>query len=394
MGHFKLDPLQFAYRNNKSVYDAVSLALHTTLEHLDKRNTYARMLSIDFSSAFNTIVKGRLVVKQHDETTYRSEVAELVEWCYNDNLTLNIRKIKEIIVEEARRMSHTHHHSRGSSQNCQHLQITERLSWSENTAAILTEAHQQLRSTAVSVILYVSMFAVVILTLCGNLIVIISITHFKQLHTPTNMLVLSLAVADLLVGVFVMPFDMVKLIESCWYFGSFICSFRTAFSFCLTSVSISSLIFIAIDRYFAVFNPFLYSTKITLNIALFCIVLSWLSSLCYNLSLFFFNGNNDSEKLNACFGDCFILINATWGIIDLLVTFIIPCCVMIILYARIFLVAKKQAQAINSITNQITFTNGINRISKKSEWKAAKTLGIVFQKEYRKEKFKESTNNL
>ncbi|XP_015214349.2 trace amine-associated receptor 13c-like [Lepisosteus oculatus] len=221
------------------------------------------------------------------------------------------------------------------------------------------------------------MFAVVILTLCGNLIVIISITHFKQLHTPTNMLVLSLAVADLLVGVFVMPFDMVKLIESCWYFGSFICSFRTAFSFCLTSVSISSLIFIAIDRYFAVFNPFLYSTKITLNIALFCIVLSWLSSLCYNLSLFFFNGNNDSEKLNACFGDCFILINATWGIIDLLVTFIIPCCVMIILYARIFLVAKKQAQAINSITNQITFTNGINRISKKSEWKAAKTLGIV-----------------
>ncbi|XP_069041754.1 trace amine-associated receptor 13c-like [Lepisosteus oculatus] len=237
---------------------------------------------------------------------------------------------------------------------------------------------KELRSTAVSVILYVSMFAVVILTLCGNLIVIISISHLKQLHTPTNLLVLSLAVADLLVGVFVMPFDMVKLIESCWVFGNLFCSFRNVFGFLLTSVSISSLIFIAIDRYFAVFYPFLYSSKITLNIALFCIVLSWLSSLCYNLSLFYFNGNSNDENLNTCLGDCFMLINSTWGIIDLLVTFILPCSVMIILYAKIFVAAKKQAHAINSITNQITFSNETNRkTSQKSEWKAAKTLGIV-----------------
>nr|XP_015214316.1 PREDICTED: trace amine-associated receptor 13c-like [Lepisosteus oculatus] len=238
---------------------------------------------------------------------------------------------------------------------------------------------KELRSTAVSIILYVSMFAVVILTLCGNLIVIISISHLKQLHTPTNLLVLSLAVADLLVGVFVMPFDMVKLIESCWVFGNLFCSFRNVFGFLLTSVSISSLIFIAIDRYFAVFYPFLYSSKITLNIALFCIVLSWLSSLCYNLSLFYFNGNSNDENLNTCLGDCFMLINSTWGIIDLLVTFILPCSVMIILYAKIFVAAKKQAHAINSITNQITFSNETNRkTSQKSEWKAAKTLGIVF----------------
>uniref|UniRef100_W5NL84 Trace amine associated receptor 13a n=1 Tax=Lepisosteus oculatus TaxID=7918 RepID=W5NL84_LEPOC len=236
---------------------------------------------------------------------------------------------------------------------------------------------KELRSTAVSIILYVSMFAVVILTLCGNLIVIISISHLKQLHTPTNLLVLSLAVADLLVGVFVMPFDMVKLIESCWVFGNLFCSFRNVFGFLLTSVSISSLIFIAIDRYFAVFYPFLYSSKITLNIALFCIVLSWLSSLCYNLSLFYFNGNSNDENLNTCLGDCFMLINSTWGIIDLLVTFILPCSVMIILYAKIFVAAKKQAHAINSIKQILSMDKRRNKISKKSERKAAKTLGIV-----------------
>jgi hypothetical protein len=49
-----LDPLQFAYRTNISTDDAISIALHTALSHLDKRNTYVRMLFIDYSAAFNT----------------------------------------------------------------------------------------------------------------------------------------------------------------------------------------------------------------------------------------------------------------------------------------------------------------------------------------------------
>ena len=51
-----LDPLQFAYRPNRSTDDAITAILHTALTHLDKRNTYVRMLFIDYSSAFNTIV--------------------------------------------------------------------------------------------------------------------------------------------------------------------------------------------------------------------------------------------------------------------------------------------------------------------------------------------------
>ena len=47
------DPLQFAYRPNRS----------TDLTHLDKRNTYVRMLFNDCSSAFNTIVPSKLVIK-------------------------------------------------------------------------------------------------------------------------------------------------------------------------------------------------------------------------------------------------------------------------------------------------------------------------------------------
>ena len=58
-----LDPLQFAYRPNKSIDDSISIALHTALTHLDKRNTYVRMRFLDYSSAFNTIVPSKLGTK-------------------------------------------------------------------------------------------------------------------------------------------------------------------------------------------------------------------------------------------------------------------------------------------------------------------------------------------
>jgi hypothetical protein len=58
-----LDPLQFAYRPNRSIDDVISIALYTALTHLDKRNTYVRMLFIDYNSAFNTIVHSKLITK-------------------------------------------------------------------------------------------------------------------------------------------------------------------------------------------------------------------------------------------------------------------------------------------------------------------------------------------
>ncbi|KAI2661094.1 hypothetical protein H4Q32_030126 [Labeo rohita] len=50
------DPLQFAYRANRSVDDAVNMGLHFILQHLDRPGTYVRILFVDLSSAFNTII--------------------------------------------------------------------------------------------------------------------------------------------------------------------------------------------------------------------------------------------------------------------------------------------------------------------------------------------------
>ena len=59
----QLDPHQFAYRANRSVDDAVALALHHILQHLETSGTYARVLFVDFNSAFNTIIPRKLFNK-------------------------------------------------------------------------------------------------------------------------------------------------------------------------------------------------------------------------------------------------------------------------------------------------------------------------------------------
>lgn len=57
------DPLQFAFRRNRSVEDAISSVLYMSLVHLEEKKSYVRLLFVDFSSAFNTIVPQHLVDK-------------------------------------------------------------------------------------------------------------------------------------------------------------------------------------------------------------------------------------------------------------------------------------------------------------------------------------------
>ncbi|XP_067274836.1 trace amine-associated receptor 8a-like isoform X1 [Pseudorasbora parva] len=146
-------------------------------------------------------------------------------------------------------------------------------------------------SLSVYVILYVAAAAVALLTVCGNLLVIISVSHFKQLHTPANILILSLAVSDLLVGVFVMPLYLSWLIESCWTSGPVMCSALKIVNFQATSVSVHTVALIAVDRFLALHSPFFYSEKISPTVNCIATLFNWLFSLFYNFTLLFINGN-------------------------------------------------------------------------------------------------------
>ncbi len=71
-----LDPLQFAYRANRSVDDAVNMGLHFILQHLDRPGAYVRILFVDFSSAFNTIIPDTL----QNKLTQLSVPTSICQW--------------------------------------------------------------------------------------------------------------------------------------------------------------------------------------------------------------------------------------------------------------------------------------------------------------------------
>ncbi len=103
-----LDPLQFAYRANRSVDDAVNVGLHYVLQHLDRPGTYVRMLFVDFSSAFNTIIPDTL----QNKLTQLSVPTSVCQWI-NSFLTY-----RQQLVRLGKCTSSTGTISTGAPQGC------------------------------------------------------------------------------------------------------------------------------------------------------------------------------------------------------------------------------------------------------------------------------------
>ncbi len=94
-----LDPLQFAYRANRSVNDAVNMGLHYILQHLNRPWTYVRILFVDFSSAFNTIIPDTL----QNKLTQLSVPTSVCQWI-NSFLT-----DRQQLVRLGKLIQHPHH---------------------------------------------------------------------------------------------------------------------------------------------------------------------------------------------------------------------------------------------------------------------------------------------
>ncbi|XP_062293477.1 trace amine-associated receptor 1-like [Scomber scombrus] len=202
-----------------------------------------------------------------------------------------------------------------------------------------------------------------VVTICGNLLVIISVIYFKQLHIPTNYLILSLAVADLLVGLLVFPFSMAFTVTSCWYYEGLLCKVRGSFDVTLSTASILNLCCISIDRYYAVCQPLSYKRRINDCVIGVMIFVSWGVSALIGIGIII-AGFNQGKCEESCLIDA--LISTTLACIF---SFYIPVIIMLCIYLKIFLVAQRQARSIQSTKYGATVS--------KMEKKATKTLAVV-----------------
>uniref|UniRef100_A0A8C5PHF3 G-protein coupled receptors family 1 profile domain-containing protein n=1 Tax=Leptobrachium leishanense TaxID=445787 RepID=A0A8C5PHF3_9ANUR len=226
----------------------------------------------------------------------------------------------------------------------------------------------------------VIMFVCIVMTVMGNLMVIVSVSHFKQLHTPTNFLILSLAITDFLLGLIIMPYSMARSITSCWYFGDLFCTVHSCLDMTFCTTSIFHLFFISLDRYYAVCQPLHYYRKITIHVIEVYLFISWSMPCLYSFSLVLTNVNMKGleEKVNSlsCTGSCVLTFNKHWAVITSLICFFIPGTMMIGIYIHIFSIARKQAKSVQSHSNYLP-SNSNNKTLVKVESKAAKTLSLV-----------------
>ncbi|XP_074514471.1 trace amine-associated receptor 13c-like [Sebastes fasciatus] len=199
--------------------------------------------------------------------------------------------------------------------------------------------------------------------------------HSRQLHTPTNILLLSLTFSDFLVGLLLMPGELIRK-TSCWFFGDLMCSLYNYLSYIVTSASVGVMVLISVDRYVAICDPLHYTTKITVNRIKLCVCLCWLCAVSYG-SLFVKDDLTQPGRYKSCYGECVIVIDHIAGTVDLVLNFIVPVTIIIVLYLRVFAVAVSQARAMRSQITAVTLRLSVTQKTNKSELKAARTLGIL-----------------
>nr|XP_055042938.1 trace amine-associated receptor 4-like [Misgurnus anguillicaudatus] len=236
------------------------------------------------------------------------------------------------------------------------------------------------RLTVVKVTIYAFISLMILMTVFGNLLIIISISHFKQLQSPTHLIVQSLAVCDCLLGLLVMPYSMVRSVEGCWFLGDVICKIHSSLNITLCFSSLIHLSLISIDRYWAICDPLKYKMRITNTTVTVCITFTWICSFVYSFSVVFTGviavGLEAFILQMSCFGGCVLLSNKEWGLTCFILAFIIPGTIMSSLYISIFNVVRKHAKVL-SVKVSVTTTGVNSQSSEHRERKAAKTLALV-----------------
>ncbi|XP_028249711.1 cholecystokinin receptor [Parambassis ranga] len=179
------------------------------------------------------------------------------------------------------------------------------------------------------------------LSLFGNLLIIIVLTVNKRMRTVTNSFLLSLAISDLMMAIFCMPFTLIPKILKDFIFGAAMCKIVAYLMGISVSISTFSLVAIAIERYSAICNPLKSRVWQTRSHAYRVIAATWMLALTImvpypvvsHLETFQRPGNTTAHSCRHQWP--LATAEKTWYILLLLVLFAIPGVVMMVAYGLI-----------------------------------------------------------
>lgn len=212
---------------------------------------------------------------------------------------------------------------------------------------------EPLPSLTQRIISAIAISALIVLSISGNVLVIASFYFYKKIRrSVTNCFIVSLAVSDLMVAFLSEPFwlsyeiDHWRSLPKNWNIMTFQ-MFWVILDITCATASIVNLMFISIDRYFAIKSPLSHHTKMTPETSKWIILALWIYS----------TG-----------AGCLYLLGWYWKFLMIfIIGFLVPLVIMVFCYCGIMVVISSKAR----LSNQV----GTTRLDK--EFKTAKSLGVV-----------------
>uniref|UniRef100_A0A673C032 5-hydroxytryptamine (serotonin) receptor 2C, G protein-coupled-like 1 n=1 Tax=Sphaeramia orbicularis TaxID=375764 RepID=A0A673C032_9TELE len=182
---------------------------------------------------------------------------------------------------------------------------------------------------------------IIALTIGGNILVILAVSLEKKLQNATNFFLRSLAVADMLVGILVMPISLINILyDYAWPLPSALCPIWIYLDVLFSTASIMHLCAISLDRYVAIRNPIEHSRFNSRTKAMMKIAAVWTISIGVSMPIPVIGLHNEDKVFVN--GSC-VLNEERFMLIGSFVAFFIPLVIMVVTYCLTIQVLQRQA---------------------------------------------------
>ena len=258
---------------------------------------------------------------------------------YNDQLD-GYAPIPEVYPTPDTILTHFHDVTKSTSRLCDDVNQLN-CSIGMDTSSLKLKTFPSEANVPLAILL--SCFA--LFTVLGNLIVILAVARERYLRSATTYFMVSLAIADLVIGAVVMPFAIsLEVTKQHWFFGKDWCDVWHSFDVLASTASILNLSVIALDRYWAITNPITYPTRMTHSRILVLIAMVWiLSSVISFPAILWWRAvavEHTPEHV------CMFTDDIVYLVFSSIISFYVPISIILFAYYRIYRAASAQIRSI------------------------------------------------